>query len=105
MGKECPRFGAQVHEYDSDKHVVTVVVTRVDEDPVDEEDWGDGAAANDGVAGVEIVDWRDRVVAWTRTHGPFTYCNWRDRVQNWAQAGQYTIAKVELDLRKPQDMS
>ncbi len=32
-----------------------------------------GYAVGNGVAGTKIVDGRDRVIAWTRCHGPFSY--------------------------------
>ncbi len=90
-----------MRQYDSDKHVANVRVARRIDDVGDEENGDSGSVVSDGVEGVEIVDWRDRVIAWTRSHGPFSYRDWHDRVLNTDHAGRFTAFDVELDLRKP----
>ncbi len=93
--KKGPHFGARVLQYDSDKHVVTVRVMRMNEVAHDEKEGDDGAA------GVEIVDWRDPVMAWARSYGAFSYADWHHRVLKTDPGDRFSVAEVEFDLRKP----
>jgi hypothetical protein len=100
-------YRARVIQYDSDKHAVTVRVMAAGNFPSRNEVKDGGSAVGDGVAGQKIVDWRDRVIAWTRSHGPYSYEDWRDHVitERVGGPGPSTGSVVQLDLRKPLDNS
>jgi ribosomal protein L18 len=93
-------FTARVVEYDSHKHVVTVKVTRTGGIVSGKKNIDSGPAVGDGVADIELVDWRDRVIAWTRSYGPFFYADSRDRVIG-GDVDRFTGFEIQLDLRKP----